>query len=244
MTKKRHKRSVLARQYGLSNLKGIKKPERDRMHAIADSNPGCSPRMLTGMHAEGIRHACLRADYREHRTRMLGKLGGASEVRTLDPNSPEFLAIASKYADKSLTGDQDLGGRKSSKNGRKSSARKGACNDPQYPDGPTCSSCGKNPRLGSLSRCKACLRADAGSRPGEDGSAMTTDLFTVSNVLEQVQVIVKEDGAMTNTEPVTKRKSWRDVLPIHPAAELLPLMSSDELRELADDIKNRLQLKA
>jgi len=30
--------------------------------------------------------------------------------------------------------------------------------------------------------------------------------------------------------------SWRDHLPIHPAAELFPLMSKDELRELADDI--------
>ncbi|MGB8572185.1 MAG: ParB N-terminal domain-containing protein [Pseudolabrys sp.] len=39
-------------------------------------------------------------------------------------------------------------------------------------------------------------------------------------------------------------RSWRDVLPIHPAAELLPLMSADELRELADDIeKNGLQEK-
>jgi hypothetical protein len=31
--------------------------------------------------------------------------------------------------------------------------------------------------------------------------------------------------------------SWRDVLPIHPAAELFPLMSSEELRELGADIK-------
>ena len=35
---------------------------------------------------------------------------------------------------------------------------------------------------------------------------------------------------------MTKR-SWRDVLPIHPAAELLPLMSEQERRELGDDIK-------
>jgi hypothetical protein len=30
--------------------------------------------------------------------------------------------------------------------------------------------------------------------------------------------------------------SWRAMLPIHPAAELFPLIGKDELRELADDI--------
>jgi hypothetical protein len=34
-------------------------------------------------------------------------------------------------------------------------------------------------------------------------------------------------------------KSWRDVLPIHPAAELFPRMSESELRELGEDIKAR-----
>jgi hypothetical protein len=34
----------------------------------------------------------------------------------------------------------------------------------------------------------------------------------------------------------TKSKSWRDVLPIHPAAELFPRMSEDELRALGQDI--------
>src|SRR5262245_56902848 len=32
-------------------------------------------------------------------------------------------------------------------------------------------------------------------------------------------------------------KSWRDLLPVHPAAELFPLMSPDELRALGQDIK-------
>jgi hypothetical protein len=37
-------------------------------------------------------------------------------------------------------------------------------------------------------------------------------------------------------------KTWRDVLPIHPAAELFPLMSEAELRELGEDIQaNGLQ---
>ena len=30
---------------------------------------------------------------------------------------------------------------------------------------------------------------------------------------------------------------WRDLLPVHPAAELFPMMSPDELRELGEDIK-------
>jgi len=54
---------------------------------------------------------------------------------------------------------------------------------------------------------------------------------------------------MTDTDPTTdigreQPKRWRDVLPIHPAAELFPLMSECDpqaLRELADDIdKNDL----
>ena len=32
-------------------------------------------------------------------------------------------------------------------------------------------------------------------------------------------------------------KRWRDVLQIHPAAELFPLMTPDELRALGEDIK-------
>jgi hypothetical protein len=52
------------------------------------------------------------------------------------------------------------------------------------------------------------------------------------------------DPAVPNTDFCTKIKdvpSWRDVLPIHPAANLFPLMSPDELRALGDDIvKNGL----
>jgi hypothetical protein len=35
----------------------------------------------------------------------------------------------------------------------------------------------------------------------------------------------------------SKLQSWRDVLPVHPAAELFPRMSEPELRELGEDIK-------
>jgi DNA-binding Lrp family transcriptional regulator len=34
-----------------------------------------------------------------------------------------------------------------------------------------------------------------------------------------------------------RAQGWRDVLPVHPAAELFPLMSEAELRELGEDIK-------
>ena len=34
-----------------------------------------------------------------------------------------------------------------------------------------------------------------------------------------------------------KPKSWRDVIKIHPAADLFPMMSPDELKALGEDIK-------
>jgi len=40
-----------------------------------------------------------------------------------------------------------------------------------------------------------------------------------------------------NNSPLAPVKSWRDILPIHPAAELFPRMSPDELRALGEDIK-------
>jgi hypothetical protein len=43
------------------------------------------------------------------------------------------------------------------------------------------------------------------------------------------------------TEPLAMTKSWRDDLKIHPAADLFPLLSPDELRKLGEDIiKNGL----
>ena len=45
------------------------------------------------------------------------------------------------------------------------------------------------------------------------------------------------------TDDNARRASWRDHLKVHPAADLFPLMSEDELRELGEDIKkNGLKL--
>jgi len=38
-------------------------------------------------------------------------------------------------------------------------------------------------------------------------------------------------------DPQAAPKSWRDVLPIHPAADLFPRMSADEVRALSEEIK-------
>ena len=42
-------------------------------------------------------------------------------------------------------------------------------------------------------------------------------------------------NSQSDSQAVTR--SWRDVLPIHPAAELFPRLPPDQLRALADDIK-------
>ena len=46
-----------------------------------------------------------------------------------------------------------------------------------------------------------------------------------------------------SAQPKQDRPKWRDVLPVHPAADLFPMMSEAELRDLGEDIKaNGLKL--
>lgn len=46
-----------------------------------------------------------------------------------------------------------------------------------------------------------------------------------------------ETASTTDASTAAPRRSWRDVLPVHPAAEMFPRMSADELQALGDDIK-------
>jgi hypothetical protein len=50
-------------------------------------------------------------------------------------------------------------------------------------------------------------------------------------------VLNRTPGTELPAEALKPKSSWRDVLPIHPAAELFPLMSEAELPELGEDIK-------
>ena len=57
------------------------------------------------------------------------------------------------------------------------------------------------------------------------------------NGLQNGELFGKSDAVATTSKPTEQQQiGWRDRLPIHPAA-LFPLMNKDELRELADDIK-------
>jgi len=69
--------------------------------------------------------------------------------------------------------------------------------------------------------------------PAATGSGPQTDQLggSIGSEANQTPEFLKRDPA------APKRKSWREVLPVHPAAELFPLLSKEELKGLSDDIK-------
>jgi hypothetical protein len=71
------------------------------------------------------------------------------------------------------------------------------------------------------------------ARKGAGPEAAATDLEAQKNV----GIGNKRSSKPQPQNPQAAPGSWRDVLPIHPAADLFPLMSRDELRELGKDIK-------
>jgi hypothetical protein len=55
----------------------------------------------------------------------------------------------------------------------------------------------------------------------------------------EARKVVQTGESSQTSKPKSKssQQSWRDVLPVHPAAELFPMMSESELLELGEDIK-------
>jgi hypothetical protein len=86
---------------------------------------------------------------------------------------------------------------------------------------------------------------------GDKGTAGTTIMVepagefkprTSAKVRFEIEMNIYAERAAPATETATnstapQAQSWRDTLPIHPAAALFPRMSSDELRELGKDIR-------
>jgi hypothetical protein len=69
--------------------------------------------------------------------------------------------------------------------------------------------------------------------PGAKGMARGAGVF--DQAAQQVNARLTPLAHHLQTNAAAPR-GWRDRLPVHPAAELFPLMSDGELRELADDI--------
>ena len=53
----------------------------------------------------------------------------------------------------------------------------------------------------------------------------------------KAQASCAQANALAPAGKSSNKKSWRDVIKVHPAADLFPMMSEAELRELGEDIK-------
>jgi hypothetical protein len=57
------------------------------------------------------------------------------------------------------------------------------------------------------------------------------------NANDETQGAAIAAGEASSSPEVTRTKSWRDRIPVHPAADFFPMMSDDELLALGKDIK-------
>src|SRR5262249_46371634 len=60
----------------------------------------------------------------------------------------------------------------------------------------------------------------------------------VTEIEGQRFVGVRRDGNFSKPKSKSAQQSWRDVLPVHPAADLFPMMARDDLLALGKDIKD------
>jgi hypothetical protein len=72
---------------------------------------------------------------------------------------------------------------------------------------------------------------------GTSGAEVIGDRLEIPDFLLVQNRTPVTPAARPEADMTTKAKSWRDVLPVHPAAELFPLMSPEELKDLGCDIR-------
>jgi hypothetical protein len=73
------------------------------------------------------------------------------------------------------------------------------------------------------------------ARPQRRGRAISAMSKTKNAALAKGAVAIRK--AESASKQSTAKVSWRDHKKFHPAADVFPLMSPDELRKLADDIQ-------